>query len=175
MTTPAPRDPLTVLVTGAGAPPGISIFKAVRQSPLAPRIVATDADPISAGLFRADAAYLLPRITEDEAGYVARLEEICAEERVSLVCFGSEIEMRRLAPLKDALERRTGAVFVLNSAAMLDALMDKWTMARVLGEKGFPVPDTALASDPAAAEALLARHGFPLVLKPRRGSGSRNM
>ena len=41
MTTPGTRG--TVLVTGAGAPPGVSIFKALRQSPLEPRVVATDA------------------------------------------------------------------------------------------------------------------------------------
>ncbi len=175
MTPSEPAGRLSVLVTGAGAPPGVSIFKALRQSPLEPRIVAIDAEPISAGLFRADAAYVLPRISDDEPRYLARLEEICADERVVLVCFGSEVEMRRLAPVKDELERRTGAILVLNSAAALDALMDKWSMAQLLREKGFPVPDTALASDPAAAEALLARHGFPLVLKPRRGSGSRNL
>ncbi len=175
MTTSGTRGAPTVLVTGAGAPPGVSIFKALRQSPLEPRVVATDAEPISVGLFRADAAYVLPRITEDEAGYLARLEEVCAREHVSLVCFGSEVEMRRLAPVKDELERRTGAILVLNSAAALDTFMDKWSMAQVLREKGFGVPDTALASDRDAAEALLARHGFPLVLKPRRGSGSRNL
>ena len=40
-----PTDPLSVLVTGAGAPVGVSIFKALRQSTLNPRIVATDSDP----------------------------------------------------------------------------------------------------------------------------------
>jgi carbamoyl-phosphate synthase large subunit len=175
MTTERGERELAVLVTGVGAPPGVSIFKALRASPLAPRIVATDADPLSVGLFRADAAYVVPRITDDPVRYRERLEAICARERVALVCFGSEIEMRRLAPVKDEVERRTGAILVLNAGWAIDAFMDKWTMARVLAEKGLPVPDTALAAEPDAVEALLARHGFPLVLKPRRGSGSRNV
>jgi carbamoyl-phosphate synthase large subunit len=175
MTREPARGGITVVVTGAGAPPGVSIFKALRQSALAPRIVAVDADPLSVGLFRADAAYVLPRIDRDERGYLEGFEEICLRERAALACFGSEIEMRRLAPVKDAVERRTGAILVLNQAWAIDAFMDKWNLTVVLREKGIPVPDTALASDAEAARALLARHGFPLVLKPRCGSGSRNL
>ena len=99
------RRGLNVLVTGVGGPLGVSIFKALRQSALRPRIVATDADPMSVGLFRADAAYLLPWVTLDEAGYLERLEEICLAEKLSMVCIGSEIEMRRLAPHLPDFER----------------------------------------------------------------------
>ncbi len=175
MTTRGREPGPTVLVTGVGAPPGVSIFKALRLSALAPRIVATDADPLSVGLFRADVACVLPRITEDPRRYEARLEELCRRERVSLVCFGTEIEMRLLAPVKDDLERRTGAILVLNAPWAIDGFMDKWSMTGLLAGKGLPVPDTALAAEPDAVEALLARRGFPLVVKPRRGSGSRNL
>src|SRR5919197_2623407 len=145
---------LTVLVTGVGAPPGVSIFKALRASALTPRIVATDADPLSVGLFRADAAYVLPRITADERLYLERLEEVCLRERVALVCFGSEIEMRRLAAAREHVERRTGAVLVLNEPRFIDGFMDKWRMVSILADKGLPVPDTVLATDPQAVAAF---------------------
>ncbi|GEJ56254.1 ATP-grasp domain-containing protein [Anaeromyxobacter diazotrophicus] len=169
------RRELTALVTGAGAPPGVSIFKALRQSALRPRVVATDADPISVGLFRADAGYVLPRVTADEPAYLSRLEEVCRRERVDLVCFGSEVEMRRVAPFRAELERRTGARLVVNEAALLERFMDKWGMFEALHDRGLPVPETVLAGDRAAAAALVARRGFPLILKPRHGSGSRDL
>jgi carbamoyl-phosphate synthase large subunit len=174
MTTEARRE-LTALVTGAGAPPGVSIFKALRQSALRPRVVATDADPVSVGLFRADAGYVLPRVTVDETAYLSRLEEVCRRERVDLVCFGSEIEMRRVAPFRAELEARTGAKLVVNDAALLERFMDKWGMFCALHERGLPVPETVLAGDAPAAADLVARRGFPLVLKPRHGSGSRDL
>jgi carbamoyl-phosphate synthase large subunit len=166
---------LTVLVTGAGAPPGVTIFKAFRQSTLRPRIVATDADPLSVGLFRADAAYVLPRIVENEALYLRRLGEICLEERVAAVCFGSEIEMRRMAPHIEEFERKTGARLILNEPRLLDAFMDKWQMVRHLRERGLPVPDTAPVADEESVGAFLARHAFPIVIKPRQSSGSKNV
>ena len=169
------RRELTALVTGVGAPPAVSIFKALRQSALRPRVVATDADPVSVGLFRGDAGYVLPRVAADEAPYLSRLEEVCLRERVDLVCFGSEVEMRHVAPFRGELERRTGARLVLNEAALLERFMDKWGMYQALHERGLPVPETVRACDETAAAELVHRRGFPLILKPRHGSGSRDL
>lgn len=166
---------LTVLVTGVGAPVGVSIFKALRQSQLKPRIVATDTAVMSVGLFRADAAYLLPHVTIDEPEYLRRLQEICLRERVAMVCFGSEIEMRRVAPHRANIERATGSRLVLNEPEHLEAFMDKWTTVCTLRDLGFPVPDSVLATDPEAVDSFLARHPLPVVLKPRHGSGSTNV
>lgn len=170
-----PQGELTVLVTGVGAPPGVTIFKAFRQSTLRPRIVATDADPLSVGLFRADAAYVLPRVVEDEALYMRRLGEICLEERVAAVCFGSEIEMRRMAPHIEEFERTTGARLILNEPRLLDAFMDKWKMVQNLRERGLPVPDSAPVADQASVRAFVAHHAFPVIIKPRQSSGSKNV
>ena len=164
-----------VLVTGVGAPVAISILKALRQSVLRPRIVGTDADPLSVGLFRADAAYVLPRVAVDEERYVRRLVEICLAEDVSMVCLGSEIEMRRLAPRRREVERQTGARLILNEPRLLEVFMDKWATVSQLLEKGLPAPDSALVTDDAALDSFLARHSFPLVLKPRHSSGSKNV
>ncbi len=166
---------LTVLVTGVGAPPGVSIFKACRQSALRPRVVATDADPASVGLFRADAAYVVPRIARDEGAYLEQMESICVRERVSAIFFGSEEEMRLVAPHAAAIETRTRARPVVNAPSLIDTFMDKWGMFLAMREKGLPVPDTVLATDPEAVRWLLARHPLPLILKPRRGSGSKGL
>jgi carbamoyl-phosphate synthase large subunit len=167
--------PLTVLVTGVGAPPGVSILKAFRRSGLQPRIVGTDADALSVGLFRADAAYTLPRVAQNEGGYLRRLEQIALRESARLVCPGSEIELVRLALHREAIERRTGARVVANAPAVLAELMDKWRLAGALRARDLPAPDTALGSDPEATGALLSHHGFPVIVKPRHGSGSRHL
>jgi carbamoyl-phosphate synthase large subunit len=166
---------VTILVTGVGAPPGVSIFKACRQSALRPRLVAMDAEPVSVGLFRADAAYVVPRLAADERAYLEQLEAICLREEVAMVCFGSEEELRRVAPHAAALEARAGARLVVNAPRLLDAFMDKWDTFTALRAQGLPVPDSVLARDGEAVRGFLARHPFPLIVKPRRGSGSRDV
>jgi carbamoyl-phosphate synthase large subunit len=137
--------------------------------------VATDADPLSVGLFRADAAYVLPNVTLDEAGYLERLEEICHAEKVSMVCFGSEIEMRRLAPHLEEIQHRVGARLVLNGPRFLEAFMDKWETVCLLRATGLPAPDSVLATDTDAVRGFLTQYAFPLILKPRHSSGSKNV
>jgi carbamoyl-phosphate synthase large subunit len=158
-----------------GGPLGVSIFKALRQSAVETRIVATDAEPLSVGLFRADVGHVLPRITVDERAYLDRLIAICLEEQVSMVCLASDIEMRRLAPHMADIEARTGARLVLNSPACVESFMDKWETVRLLRERSLPVPDSVLATDADAMAAFLSSHPFPLVMKPRIGSGSTNV
>lgn len=167
-------DQLTALVTGVGGPLGVSIFKGLRCSALHPRIVGTDADPLSVGLFRADAGYVLPRVDRGPE-YVHGLEEVCLREGVRLVCFGSEPEMEYMAQHASEFERETGARLVVNEPRFLSPLTDKLNMVRMLREKDLPVPDTIPADDAESVRAFLARHTFPVVLKPRHGSGSKNL
>jgi carbamoyl-phosphate synthase large subunit len=170
-TTPA----VTVVVTGAGGPLGVSVFKALRMSSLDTRIVATDADPMSVGLFRADGAYVLPRVADDPEAYMRQLETLCRDEGAAMVFFGSEVEMRYMAPVAQEMEQRSGAKLIVNDPELVDGFLDKWTTNSLLRDRGLPVPESILVSDSASHRPFAERHGFPLVLKPRRGSGSQNV
>jgi hypothetical protein len=49
---------------------------------------------------------------------------------------------------------------------------DKWEMKRRLRAAGIPVADHALLADGSVLEEFAHAHGLPVVVKPRRGSGS---
>ncbi|MFH8629475.1 ATP-grasp domain-containing protein [Streptomyces lydicus] len=51
-------------------------------------------------------------------------------------------------------------------------LRDKLLMAERLAAAGVPVPATAAAPDHAAVAAFATRHGWPVLVKPRRGTAS---
>ncbi|MFI1966483.1 ATP-grasp domain-containing protein [Streptomyces pathocidini] len=54
----------------------------------------------------------------------------------------------------------------------LQPLRDKLLMARRLAAAGVPVPATAPAEDRTAVAEFAERHGWPVLLKPRRGTAS---
>ncbi|WP_327298824.1 MULTISPECIES: ATP-grasp domain-containing protein [unclassified Streptomyces] len=54
----------------------------------------------------------------------------------------------------------------------LEPLRDKLLMAQRLTAADVPVPATAAAPDHAAVESFAARHGWPVLVKPRRGTAS---
>ncbi|WP_066981103.1 ATP-grasp domain-containing protein [Streptomyces sp. NRRL F-4489] len=56
--------------------------------------------------------------------------------------------------------------------ADLAPLRDKLLMARRLADAGIPVPPTEDAPGPAAVTSFAARHGWPVLVKPRRGTAS---
>ncbi|MEU2618165.1 ATP-grasp domain-containing protein [Streptomyces sp. NPDC007157] len=56
--------------------------------------------------------------------------------------------------------------------ADLEPLRDKLLMARRLAETGIAVPATAEAPDHDAVTAFATRHGWPVLVKPRRGTAS---
>jgi len=58
------------------------------------------------------------------------------------------------------------------SCAQLAPFRDKLMMARAVAAAGLPVPETAPAPDAAAVCRHGARHGWPVVVKPRIGSAS---
>lgn len=163
-----------VLVTGAGSSLGVSVLKALRHSKLDPWIVATDAQPMSSGLFRADVSYVVPWVRDTDA-YLERVAEICRSEQLPLVLLGSEVEVRGMVARRDELEAASGARVVVNDAAMVDAFLDKLSMVRMLQRQGLPVPDSARADVDEESEAFLSRHDPPFVLKGRRSSGSKHV
>ncbi|MFZ3470507.1 ATP-grasp domain-containing protein [Streptomyces sp. 4.24] len=59
--------------------------------------------------------------------------------------------------------------------AELAVFRDKLTMCRTAAAAGLPVPAFAPAPDPAAVTAFGEAHGWPVVVKPHRGTASRGV
>lgn len=166
--------PVTVVVTGVGAPVGVSIIKALRASSLTIRVVGVDSEPLAQGLFRVDRAHLIPSAREDASAYFEALVRVSLAESAQILFSGWEGELPLLADRKAEFEERTGAVLPLAPSATRTAL-DKWLTVKILSEAGVPVPDTVLPTDREQLEAFRRKHAYPYVLKPRRGSGGRGL
>jgi carbamoyl-phosphate synthase large subunit len=164
---------LNVLITGAGGPVGQSIMKAVRCANLPCHLVATDRHPMSVGFQWADSYHVLPAAVEP--AYLIQLASICRRAHVDAVLIGSEGEMQVLAQEKEAFERETGARVIVSPPEVLRISTDKWETVRFLAAHDLPYPRSALPEEPGQLEALVADVGFPLIVKPRTGSGSRNV
>ncbi|HIK56792.1 MAG TPA: ATP-grasp domain-containing protein [Synechococcales cyanobacterium M55_K2018_004] len=166
---------ITVVVTGAGSTVGLGIAKALRASQLPIRIVGTDSEPLSVGLFRLDQGYLLPSARgENKEPYFEALIEVCRKENAAIVMSGWEGDLVMVAERKAEFEQRSGAIAPLNPSSVLVGL-DKWLTYKALHAAGVPVPDTALPTDPEQLEAFRQKHSYPFLLKARCSSGSRGV
>jgi carbamoyl-phosphate synthase large subunit len=164
-----PEAPLSVLVAGCGGQSvGAGIIQALRLQG-GYRIVAADMRRECAALLTAAAAYRLPAATTP--GYFGAIVELCDREEIRAILPGSHpdsIELSRLAPQLSVY----GVEVVSNPASTVEIAVDKLRCSEVLRRHAVGVPDFEAAEN---AEALLGRVGFPIVLKPRYGQGSRDV
>ena len=156
-----------VLVTGAGALLGQGIMRAIRSSGKPTEIIAVDPSPLSAGLYWADGAHLIPMANSPE--YMPRLREILDAERPQVVFVGTDVELLQLARHRRDLEADYDLHVLVSSPEVVSIADDKYRTFEFLKANGFPFPDTVLAEN---AQDLVEREGFPLIVKPRVGARS---
>jgi len=153
---------VTVLVSGGGGAAAISTIKALRMGGFDGRIVSTDAERLSAGLYLADAFRVVPR-AKDPAFYPAVLRLI-EDEHIGIIFPTSGFDIYEFARHKRELEAM-GVVVAMSDADAMATCENKWQF--YLKTQGvFPLPETG--RDPTTWNR------FPCFVKPVFGKGSRD-
>ncbi len=161
------------MVTGAGGVFGHGTVVALKCSALEILTIAVDCKATASGLYLADEAYVIPRV--DDPRYAARLVELCRRHKVGVVFVASGFEIPVIAALRESLESDTGAVFIVNSPEMLAITSDKWATYQTLSKAGLSAPLSTVDTAADALRDFTQMTGFPVMVKPRRGQGSRGI
>ncbi len=149
-------DPVAVLLTGVGK--RYDIVSAFGQHAT---VVAADPNPLAPAQYAADHRCAVPRI--EEASYVPALRELCERFGVGVVVPLTDLDIEVLA-----VARAVGELPALvPDPAIARATYDKYETHRLLLRRGLPSPPTVLPGEPIES--------FPVLVKPRKGSGARSI
>ncbi|HTZ86333.1 MAG TPA: ATP-grasp domain-containing protein [Solirubrobacteraceae bacterium] len=149
-----------VMLTGAGKRYDIvSCFAQLTHT------VVADPAPLAPAQFAAHTRAAVPRI--DDPHYITALRELCEQHEVGVVLPLTDLDIELLARARE--ERRLPAF--VPSAEVARATYDKYDAHLMLGRLGLPSPPTVLPEDEHALDAL----DYPVMVKPRRGSGARSI
>jgi carbamoyl-phosphate synthase large subunit len=174
MAAPRPRRPddadrpARVLVTGAGGPAAVAAMKSLRADPSV-ELLAADMDPWAAGLYLVPswARTLIPAGAAPD--FTDTLLARCRALGVDVVLPTVDSELRPLARARAAFAA-AGIDLLLAPAAALDVILDKLALAhRCAGVVRVP------RTEPFGPSADPATWAYPVVVKPRTGSGSRGV
>jgi carbamoyl-phosphate synthase large subunit len=145
-----------VLLTGVGK--RYDIVSAFAQHTT---VVAADPNPLAPAQYAAHFRYPVPRI--EDPGYVPALAELCERHGVGAVLPLTDLDLEVLAEA-----RRAGELPALvPEPEITRATFDKYEAHLLLERLGLPSPPTVLPGEPVP--------DFPVMVKPRRGSGARSI
>lgn len=161
---------MKVMVTGAGAVLGQGILRSLAASSLRPHVIALDPSPLAAGLYWGTERALIP-MAKDPA-YLDVLGALLGRHRPDVLLVGTDVELALLAEHRAEIESTWGVGVVVSSPRVVSIADDKWLTVQFLRANGFPAPESCLPGD---EDELIARVGFPLVVKPRVGARSIGM
>lgn len=113
--------------------------------------------------------FVMPSV--DDPLYFDALLRRCQDSSVSLLVPLNDFELPGLARRAEDF-RAIGVTPVVSPPDIVDLCFDKWRTFVRLGELGIPVPVTVLGLDAAKASLRAGVLSFPLVVKPRWGTGS---
>ena len=167
-TEPAPSRRTRVLVTGAGGPAAVGVLRQLAAATDA-ELFAADCDPYAAGLYLVAAARrgLFPR--GDDPAFVDAVAQVCRREAIDVLVPTVDSELLPLARVERGFAS-SGTRLLLADATTLAMCLDKWTLVQACAAT-VPVPRTAVLD----GEFDTADWSWPVIVKPRRGSGSRGI
>jgi len=155
-----------VLVTGVGGRSvGHQILHALLLLGDKYRVVVTDSDVCSFGLYETTARYLVPRAQDPD--YIPSITRILDRESVDVILPGTEPEVCVLSQHRPELTAR-GCSLITNPDPVVKLCSNKWRLHGWLSDNGFQVPRTELGSN---WINLVDTVGFPIVGKPTEFTG----
>ncbi|MBE9514447.1 MAG: ATP-grasp domain-containing protein [Chloroflexi bacterium] len=157
---------LTIGITAIGSGVGQPVLDSLRDSSLEVQIIGFEANPWAKGAYECDVVYRLPFANHPE--YAATLQARCREAGVDLLIPGSDAELVALAQAAPDLES-IGCRVVVSSPECVRVCRDKLVLHHHLRRAGVPFASTWSLEE---ARAQVDNLPYPLIVKPRGGSGS---
>lgn len=170
--------PLTILVTGAGAPGIVGTIYSLRHNFDARNItiLGTDVDPDAVGGHFCDKHFTIPPARNSEK-YLDALQQICAQEKVDVLLPQNTAELAILSRKSETFER-IGTKVVVASERALELSNNKYELMRLCLEHDVPTARFALVSDSGTLRQEAEALGWPktpVVVKPPVSNGLRGV
>ncbi len=164
---------MRIAVTGAGGGVGQSICKALSISSLDTEVFPVDVQALSAGLFRGSEGIVLPK------GELAGSMDVWLDEfrrrKIDVVFPGSDYDVVSLAAVRDDWAAAGGPKVLVSDLDLVRDCRDKAKTWERLTREGIDAPKCIWGGSLENTLVFAGEVGYPVIIKPRDGSASRNV
>jgi carbamoyl-phosphate synthase large subunit len=136
------------------------------------KVFACDKDSTAPALKDADVAIIVPDVFDKK--YITTLVSIIEKHHITGIISLNDIELPILAKNKEIIEK-TGARLLISDEEVIDIAYDKWKAYNFLLDLNLKTPLTFIDLTLAKEALENGELQFPVVVKPRFGSASKNV
>jgi carbamoyl-phosphate synthase large subunit len=122
----------------------------------------------SAGLYRVDSFSIIDKPKSDS--YVDSIVNICSKNNIDIVFVCSDDELLKVSNYKKLIENDTQAKILTNPHNVVETCRDKHKTFEFLKNNNLNYVPSCLETE---SEGFVKEYGFPLIVKPCEGSGSK--
>lgn len=140
-----------------------AIAKSIKRCGRRNKLITVDTDPLAVGMYFGDARHRVPSYADRR--YTATLKSLCKKERISFIIPQTDRDCNYFAGHKKTIES-WGVRILMPEPAMISILNDKIKAQEYFRKHAIPTPRQYTLAK------LRNLRSFPLVVKPRRDSGS---
>lgn len=165
---------INVLMTGAGAPGGPGIIKALQKDPTI-NLVVCDMDNEASGRWVCQKFYQIP--SAKDAGFLDRIIEICEKEKIDIIFPLVTLELFVFSKEKNRL-RDLGIKVIVSDNSSLEIANNKSKLYKHLRDNNILVPDFEIVNTVEDLKLACAKLGYPekpVCIKPSVSNGSRGV
>jgi carbamoyl-phosphate synthase large subunit len=126
----------------------------------------------TSGFKYCDVNLILPDLDTPE--YIPTLLQICRDRKIDAIISFSDLDINILSGCLD-LFKEIGVIPIIPSPAANQICFDKYQGYQFLTKEGFATPQTYSDFNLAVEDIKNGKQKFPLIVKPRFGSGSQNL
>jgi carbamoyl-phosphate synthase large subunit len=161
---------INIFVSGASGIVGYGILRSLKKSDLELRLIGATIYKDSVAQSFCDVFEEAP-LTND-SGYIKWLIKIIKKHNIDLLIPGIDDDMYKWADNVEEIEK-SGTKVMINNLDLINLCKDKLAFYLVLKNKNNPyVIESSINTD---FDFFVEEYGFPFILKPRRGFGSKGI
>ncbi len=146
----------------------VEAFKdALKQEGIDGKVISTDVNNLSAGLYVSNRHYLVP--PSSDQNFIPTILGICKKENIKLLIPTRDGELLLFAKNKEKFEKQ-GTHIMVSNPEIIEICNDKYRFYQFLTRNNIPTPKTYISEQISFPSAH-----YPLLVKSRYGSGSKSV
>ncbi len=165
-----------ILITSAGSGVAQNVLETLQKRRENLFVLGLDANA-QTPVYECDKVFLTPYTQLPPSEYYDFFRKIIAEESPDLVIPGRDVDVIILGQLKKEFPERAHT-FIAGPPELSQLMEDKWLSYCFAMEHALPFADSLeynLKDNPDKVEKFIQSHGFPLIVKPKKGFASKGV